>query len=140
MDTTKNVRDPETYAIIGAAMEVHRVLGHGFHEEVYQEALAIEFEARAIPFVEKLDLIVMYKQQSLSCRFKPDFICFGKVIVEIKALNELAGPQRSQLLNYLKATNQERGLLLNFGSERLQYERLVFTPQCDRVNENVLRI
>jgi GxxExxY protein len=120
MNNDKNVRDPQTYAIIGAAMEVHRVLGHGFHEEVYQEAMALELTERQIPFVEKIKLIVSYKGQPLSCTYKPDFICYDEIIIEIKALDASAGPQRSQILNYLKATGHPRGLLINFGGERLE--------------------
>jgi len=129
MSNEKNIRDTQTYAIIGAAMEVHRVLGHGFHEEVYQEALALELTERQIPFVEKIELIVSYKGRPLNCTFKSDYVCFSEVILEIKAIEALAGPQRSQVLNYLKATGHARGLLINFGAESLEYERLVFTPR-----------
>lgn len=119
-------RDPRTYAIIGSAMEVHRQLGNGFLEAVYQEALAIEFKIRAIPFQREVTLPVSYKGHALSCQYRADFICFDSVVVEIKALSELSGKDEAQLLNYLKATGIHVGLLLNFGSSSLQYMRRAF--------------
>jgi GxxExxY protein len=123
---TDENQDPQTYAIIGAAMEVHGQLGSGFLEAVYQEALAIEFAARAIPFAREVDLPVLYKGQRLACSYKADFICYGSVIVELKAIREITGIDEAQVLNYLKATRMERGLLLNFGSSSLGFKRLVF--------------
>lgn len=120
-------RDPQTYAIIGAAMEVHRVLGHGFLEGVYQEAMEIELASRGIPFDPQVKLPVIYKGVPLETFYKPDFICFGCVIVELKALDAITGVEESQLLNYLKATGHERGLLLNFGTPSLQYKRMIFS-------------
>ena len=124
-----STRDPQTYAIIGAAMEVHRVLGCGFLEPVYQEALAKEFLLRAIPFRRDVELRVRYKDSLLTVKYKPDFICFDDVIVELKALDKVSGREKSQVINYLKATSIERGLLLNFGSVRLDYERLILTAR-----------
>src|SRR5699024_4911874 len=95
-------QDKETYAIIGAAMEVHRVLGCGFLEAVYQEALAMELANRNIPFVSEQVLNIEYKGQSLSNLYRVDFICFDRVIVEIKALSELSGNEQAQVINYLK--------------------------------------
>ncbi len=120
-------RDEQTYAIIGAAMEVHRELGPGFLEAVYQAALAIEFSRREIPFERDVELPVYYKDVLLPCRYKPDFVCFESVIVELKALSALTGVDDSQVLNYLKATCFERGLLLNFGRPSLDFKRLVFS-------------
>ena len=103
-------RDQRTYAIIGAAMEVHRELGSGFLEAVYHEALAIEMTSRNIQFIHEVELPVIYK-----------------VIVEIKALRELSTLQEAQILNYLKASVLGVGLLINFGAESLQYKRFVNT-------------
>lgn len=121
-------RDPQTHAIIGAAMEVQSELGAGFLESVYQEALAREFRARGIPFAAEVELPIHYKGERLNTSFRADFICYGEVVVELKALKALSGVEESQLLNYLKATGIERGLLLNFGSPRLEVKRMVFTP------------
>jgi GxxExxY protein len=118
--------DPETYAIIGTAMEVHRQLGHGFLEAVYQEALAIEMAARKIPFQREVPFPVEYKGQRLACSYRADFVCFESVVVELKAINQLTGADEAQLINELKATGLHRGLLLNFGAPSLEYKRLVF--------------
>jgi GxxExxY protein len=118
-------RDEQTYAIIGAAMEVHRELGPGFLEAVYQDALAIELELRGIPFERERLLPVHYKGRLLPSFYRADFICFGEVIVELKALDALAGIQEAQTINYLKATGLKRALLINFGAVSLQHKRLV---------------
>src|SRR5204863_7194460 len=120
-------RDPQTYAIIGAAMEVHRELGHGFLEAVYQEALALEFRRRGIPFGKEVELEIQYKGRRLACSYKADFICYDRVLVETKALGRLTGVEEAQVINYLKATGLDRALLINFGAERLEYKRLIFT-------------
>jgi GxxExxY protein len=122
-------RDSQTHAIIGAAMEVHSELGPGFLESVYQEALAREFMLRGIPHVHQLELPIHYKGERLNTFFRADFIGYGEVVVELKALKAISGVEESQLLNYLKATRHERGLLLNFGSPRLEVKRMVFTPR-----------
>jgi GxxExxY protein len=122
-----HLRDPETHAIIGAAMEVHRQLGPGFLEAVYQEALALEFAHRGIPFMPQMELPVYYKGQRLTCFYKADFACYESVIVELKALKALTNVEEAQLLNYLKATRLERGLLLNFGRPSLEFKRYVFS-------------
>lgn len=118
-------KDPQTYAIIGAAMEVHRVLGHGFLEAVYQEALAMEFMERGIPFEQEKVLQITYKGKPLKTAYRADFICYGDVVVETKATGGLTGSDEGQLLNYLKATEMKRGLLLNFGCSSLQKKRMV---------------
>ncbi|MFN8351733.1 MAG: GxxExxY protein [Flavobacteriales bacterium] len=122
-------RDPQTHAIIGAAMEVHTELGAGFLENVYQEALAREFTLRGIPFAEQLELRITYKGERLNTFYRADFICYREVVVELKALKALSGVEESILLNYLKATSMARGLLLNFGAPRLEVKRMVFTPR-----------
>ncbi len=119
-------RDPKTYEIIGAAMEVHRTIGCGFLEAVYQEALGIELALREIPFQREVELPICYKGQILSTSYRADFICFRDVVVELKALSHLSGQEESQIINYLKATGLKIGLLLNFGAECLEYKRFIF--------------
>ena len=119
-------RDPETFAIIGAAMEVHTELGHGFLENVYHAALCRELGLRGIPYRREILVPVWYKGETLSVSYRADLICFGSVVVELKAIQRISGNEKAQLLNYLKATGITRGLLLNFGSRSLQHERLVW--------------
>ena len=119
-----DVRDPQTYAIIGAAMEVYNELGSGFLEHVYQEALEREFKLREIPFQRQVELVIMNKGEPLKCTYKADFLCYETIIVEIKAIKSLTGVDRAQLINYLKATRFPRGLLLNYGAPSLEFERL----------------
>jgi GxxExxY protein len=121
-------RDPQSHAIIGAAMEVHRELGFGFLEAVYQCALGLEFQNRQIPFRAEVPLPVRYKGKLLTCCYRADFICYEDFLVETKAITELTGADDAQLINELKATGFERGLLLNFGGPSLQFKRLVLTP------------
>ena len=119
-------KDPQTYAIIGAAMEVHRQLGHGFLEAVYQEALALELADRSIPFQREVALPIAYKGQRLQCAYRADFVCFEEIVLELKALGQLTGADEAQTINELKATGLHRALLLNFGAPSLEYKRLVF--------------
>ena len=114
----------ESYKIIGACMEVHNTLGCGFLEAVYQEALAIEFEKRGIPYVREPELSIEYKGIVLSKKFNADFICYDKIIVETKALTELLNVHQSQVINYLNITKFKLGILVNFGEENLNYIRL----------------
>ncbi len=121
------MKDKRTYRIIGAAMEVHKELGSGFLEAVYQEALGREFEAQNIPFESQPFVEIFYKGKPLDKKYQPDYLCFDDVIVEIKALAGLAGKEEAQLINYLKASKLDVGLLINFGSKSLEYKRLVYT-------------
>jgi GxxExxY protein len=114
------------FRIQGAIFEVNRTLGVGFLEAVYQEALAIEFAEQQIPFIAKPALHLSYKGVPMKQTYSPDFICFGGVIVELKALSSLLGEHRAQVLNYLKATGLRVGLLVNFGcAPKARVERLV---------------
>ena len=116
----------ESYKVMGACFEVYKEKGPGFLEPVYQECLEIEFGLRAIPFVAQGELELTYKGRPLEQKYKPDFVCFGKIIVEIKALSGLADEHRAQVHNYLKATGHRLGLLVNFSHyPQLEYERIV---------------
>ena len=119
-------RNQESYAINGAAMHVYNTLGIGFLEAVYQEALALEFTKRGIPFEREKELKIYYDGQELKTTYRADFVCYGDIIVELKAVSELDDSHRSQVYNYLKATGFKLGLLYNFGhADGLQYERKV---------------
>jgi GxxExxY protein len=116
----------EVYNIIGAAIEVHRELGPGFLEAVYQEAMGIELTQREIPFQPQAPLPIVYKGQQLQQQYRADLICYEQIIVELKALDRLSGREEAQLLNYLKATGLRVGLLINFGSRgKLEWKRMV---------------
>jgi len=115
----------ESYAIIGAAMKVHSTLGCGFTEKVYQDALAVEFNKNKIPFQREVELHVVYDDIELPSTFIPDFICYDKIIVELKAVRELDDMHRSQAYNYAKVSGYQLALLVNFGEPSLTYERLV---------------
>ena len=120
------MKDERTYKIIGCAMEVHKGLGCGFLEAVYQEALGREFLNQGIPFESQSVIEIFYKGQPLDKKYQPDFVCYNQVIVEIKAISNLSGIEEAQLINYLKATGLKVGLLLNFGSKSLEHKRLVY--------------
>ena len=116
----------QSYAINGAAMNVYNALGHGFLEAVYQEALEIEFIKRGIPYEREKELKIFYEGKDLRQTYKADFVCYGDIIVELKAVAHLDDSHRSQVFNYLKATGFKLGLLYNFGHYNgLEWERKI---------------
>jgi GxxExxY protein len=132
MDTNENqsgknlLHADEVYAIVGSAMEVHNELGAGFAEAVYQEAMELELTSRGIPFERQKKLRIKYKDQLLEKEYLADLVCYGQIIVEIKAQRDLRPREESQCINYLKVTGLRVGLLINFGDPgRLEWQRLV---------------
>jgi GxxExxY protein len=121
------MKDERTYKIIGAALEVHKELGCGFLEAVYQEALGREFGIRKMPFKSQPTVEILYKGKPLAKTYQPNFVCFDEVIVEIKAITSLSGIEEAQLINYLKAAKLKVGLLINFGSRSLEHKRFVYS-------------
>lgn len=116
----------QSYAINGAAMHVYNVMGHGFLEAVYQESLELEFIKRGIPYEKEKTLKIYYEGQELRQTYRADFVCYGNIIVEVKAVANLDKAHRSQIFNYLKATGYRLGLLYNFGHyDGLEWERIV---------------
>jgi len=122
-------RDDRTFAIIGAAMEVHRLMRRGFLEAIYYEALALEFKLREIPFASQVPCAVEYKGQRLHGSYKLDFVCFGNVIVEVKASSATTPADYAQVLNYLAVSGHEVAVLLNFGRPSLEYRRFAMSDQ-----------
>jgi len=125
MAGSRAIRDPQTHAIIGAAMEVHRTLGPGFLEVVYQRALTIEFELRKVPYQKESEIHVYCKQISLGAGFRVDFVCFGEVLVELKSVRAMSGMEEPQVINYLAASHLPKALLLNFGTPSPQFKRFI---------------
>ncbi|MBN1349502.1 GxxExxY protein [candidate division KSB1 bacterium] len=115
----------EVYAIVGAAMEVHRILGPGFLEAVYQEALCVEFKLREIPFHEKPRLQIDFKGRLLKCSYIPDFLYCNEIIVELKAISQFGACEQMQIINALKAAKKKLGVLINFGESSLFWKRYV---------------
>ncbi len=114
----------ESYQIIGAAMEVHRELGCGFVEPVYQEALEKEFILRKIPYEREKELTINYKGALLTKTFRADFICYDKIILELKAVKEFSDEHHAQIYNYLRASRMGLGLLINFGTASIEFQRV----------------
>ena len=133
--------DRQTYLVIGAAMAVHSELGHGFLEPVYHEALEREFVEQAVPYERERALPIIYRGRPLTATYRADFVCFGNLIVELKALAKLSGIEEAQVINYLKASRLSKALLLNFGSPRLEHRRLVLNlrPSAPSADINCLR-
>ena len=126
MDDDKLIYRVETFAIRGAIFEVWKKMGIGFLESVYQECLAREFASRGIPAVAHTELMLAYKGEILKQIFKPDFVCYGKIIIELKQVRSLNDDHRAQIMNYLRATDMKLGLLVNFGClPQVQIERFV---------------
>ena len=119
----------ESFNIIGAAMEVHSIIGCGYSEIIYQEAFEEELKLRNIPYSREKTFHVTYKGIQLSKFFRPDFICYDKVIVELKTVTEFTDEHYSQVLNYLKATGCSLGLLINFANDSLIYKRILPNPK-----------
>ena len=127
MSTPPASRDERTFAIIGAAMEVHRVMRRGFLEAIYYEALALEFKLRGIPYVAQVPCSVEYKGQRLHGTYRLDFVCFNNVVVEVKASSAATPADYAQVLNYLAVSGHEIALLINFGRPSLEYRRFALS-------------
>lgn len=121
----------ESYNIIGAAMEVHRIIGNGFTEPVYQDALEVEMRMRGIPYEREKTFDLSYKGVKLDKTFRADFVCYNTIIVELKSVYQLADEHTAQVYNYLKASGLSLGLLLNFGRISLQHERIPCTTKWE---------
>ena len=124
-ETNKILYKEESFAIVGACMKVHRTLGAGFLEAVYEEALEREFQNLKIPFKRQVKLDLYYGNQKLTKQYRADFICYDEIIVEIKAVSLIPTAFYAQLQNYLKCTNIELGMLINFGTSSLTYKRMI---------------
>ena len=125
MNTVDLILKEESFKIIGACFEVHKELGCGFLEAVYQEALAKEFKLQEVPFQREVDLPIYYKEDILDKKYLADFLCYNSIVVELKAIDSIRPEHKAQVINYLKASHLELGLLINFGTLSLTYERLV---------------
>ena len=126
--------EKETYDIRGCLMRVYNELGCGFLEKVYQEAFEMELKLNGIPHEREKNMPVFYRRVQLKQEYIADFICYGKIIVELKAVSELTDIHRAQVFNYLKVTNFDLGLLVNFGETSLKVERL-FNYRKNQINQ-----
>lgn len=121
----KLIHEEETYRILGACFEVYKEKGCGFLEAVFQECMEMELGLQGIPFVAQPELALAYKGRPLKQKYKPDFVCYGKVLVELKAVSKLTDEHRAQVINYLHATGLKVGLLVNFGHyPKVEHERI----------------
>ena len=124
----KLILSDKSFKIIGAAMEVHNTIGCGFTEPLYQEAFEEELRLRGIPYQREKTFHVVYKGKKLNKEFRPDFVCYDEIIIELKAVQDLVDEHYSQVYNYLKATGLRLGMLINFGKKSLEYKRI----PCDK--------
>jgi GxxExxY protein len=127
------ILETETYSIIGACIKVHQALGSGFLESVYQEAIRLEFEKQQIPYSQQKRLSIIFDGNPLDKFFVADFVCYNSIILEIKAASFIHPDNSKQVINYLKATNFEVGLLINFGQSSLKWKRFINTPSAKSV-------
>ena len=127
----------EVYAIVGAAMEVHREKGCGFAEPVYQECMEMELADRGVPFEAQKEMNISYKGRRLKKTYLADFVAFGKIIVELKALDKLTSREESQVINYLKASGLKVAVLINFGATSLEWKRIVLTKESKASIESI---
>ncbi|MGD0348902.1 MAG: GxxExxY protein [Verrucomicrobiota bacterium] len=125
----KLILKDEVYAIVGTAMEVHREKGFGFSEPVYQECMEFELADRKVPAEAQKEMTIFYKGRQLKKTYLADFVAYGKIIVELKALDQLTSREESQVINYLKSSGLEVGVLINFGAPSLEWKRIVLTSQ-----------
>ena len=126
MDTAdKILYKEESFAIIGACMKVHRTLGAGFLEAVYEEALEKEFHIQNISFKRQVKLSLYYDNELMKKQYRADFVCYDAIIIEIKAVSQIPTAFYAQLQNYLRCTNMELGILINFGTSSLIYKRII---------------
>ena len=123
--TNKILYKEESFTIIGACMKVHRTLGAGFLEAVYEEALEKEFHIQKIPFQRQVKLSLYYEKQLMKKQYRADFVCYDSIIIEIKAVSQIPVTFYTQLTNYLKFINLELGMLINFGTPSLTYKRMI---------------
>jgi len=134
---SKLIYPEESFVIIGACFNVYKSMGSGFLEAVYHECLAIEFKHQQIPFISQSEMVLKYRDQNLKKKFKPDFICYEKIIVELKAVSHLVDEHRAKILNYLNATKLQLGILVNFGHyPKLQYERYILTERGGKIQHS----
>jgi GxxExxY protein len=129
LTSSPTFQDPRTFAIIGAAYEVHRVLGAGFLELFYKDALAIEFTERQIPFRAEAPCSIEYKGHRLRGEYRIDFVCFDEVVLEIKARSMTGPADHAQVISYLASSKLRCGLLLNFGTAKLEHRRFIWEPR-----------
>lgn len=123
MNQKQDIKDPQTCAVIGAAMRVHNKFGYGFFGEAYRGALELEFQQSKIPYEREKKLPITYDGQKLNIPLVTDFFCYGNMLVILKVMDQLTEHEERQMINYLKATGEHKGLLINFGSIHLEYKR-----------------
>lgn len=136
-EKNKMIYPNEAYEIIGAAMEVHNTLGQGFLESVYQEALEIEMRKRNIPFTSQSKIQILYKDVPMEHYFVADFVCYDKIIVELKSVSTILPEHEAQIINYLRATGFKLGILLNFNEESLFFKRYPNIMAKDKIRTNL---